>query len=1621
MTSSIFTTPEGDPCYRAMALDSNQERINEALRRDFCKNQAFQTILSSYGYGNIDPNRIVIAVEYSGNDQDSPVIRIYPANHESFTIEEDVYCNDDFMLGYVQYYCADGAPPQLNPQAQPPAPRQEQDRPVGAAPRQDAPPPPAPPAPPANNDRSQTEQALLAALLEQIDVLREELAEERTRSAEERAGRMQNIADLIARGDELLAEERGRSDERLAERDERHNERSDYLLYRSDQLQAQADARFNHLVRDGFAAYRDLSVRIEELMRDLARRPAAPAPAPAPAAAPAPAPRPAPQPEPAARAAAPLADAAPPANPELERLRQALEQAQREMAPLRAENGRLAGQVAELAGECDRLRAEGVAAARDRDDALARQAGIFDEQRGVLEGNLDQLRETLRRRIAEQMELTAEARRALRIQTVELEQVRGQLAQSVAAFEAANAQVGDLEAANAALRDQSEQAARTAEEVEARYRELKRQLDDDLQPQLRELRHAVLANRENVDQGFRDLQGRISEPLREAARKFEEAAARHATEQRALSEQLRGAAARTSTLEELVGKQRAESANLIRERDSALANVERLTITLGHKERALENQLRIKVDLGERLQRTEQAKETLDAQIAKTAAERDAVRRELAALQAVHAACSQQPVMVPERAAAAAIAHVRVALPRQQLADLPREIIEGRLEVLAQEPDYFADVEGTLGEILSGQREDADALHLAIYLASADPIGFRESELFPELLKWASVKASGGLDEGELKKFSTLSRALSKPGSYCEPLHLSLREGQIFSEMVASAGREGHRQWAKNLLLKENPTESERHFIAQLTDKFRSDDGVEALPRNLPQFTLEGQLTSNIGDPSLYLDSHSRAQSSHKDTWVEKYQARERVISGLIDELLTPESLHKRVEAFAIKEDQKLDRNDAPVDERWLRTVQGIDARGQHRDISFSGVRRALLERFKTNSGLYGSEETCDVLARGIAETGGIPPLFRKILSPQELLVTAQLFYDYMALHDAPKGGHEKIAVHSDWDWLIEGKEPKEATELLFGLMKKWQNRPEFQREEGDFAYPITEAQADWAHKLYKHLRGGGADPIYADAGRGKTSIVKLAVDFCEKHLPECRDTTVHLLGPSKIARNAGLIVIPVDDVNSRHAVIVDEGHLLLPDARIVIKSGGIEVEKTPLIMTATPTIPKKDTVAFKQGPLTDALREEIPLIQGQLVEIEESVEREMDALHKNYIASCAKKIKDQIPACSANMPNARSERYTHIVKEAQDFLTDPFAYESTNAVEALREQLSSWVRDCDRRGPYYSMFKKYVELNARLLQSMIDDLSTLINALERRPAEEVLLPFATGGGLQDLVTRRDDLRQLDREIRGKIEKWSGLSDIEAREYERVESEKKRFVEAVRYEQMRNLTDLDEIAAAAADQLAKSQEEYVQLIFPGVRFDAIDFGRFRRILGRDAPVHFVYQGSEGDRAANQKVVMLYDETNMQGGDFGPLSFAGEHEIDQFVFFNTKGRSETLSENDLLQALGRRRGTSRLDPHVYGTQEGIGDFLAQAHRNQKRLEAEAALRDASIRIARKVHKLGNLEETLPDLTREAKGALVAWKRGDTSGLEDLIGQASNHWKTKARQMKIRHLAEWYAAI
>jgi len=334
------------------------------------------------------------------------------------------------------------------------------------------------------------------------------------------------------------------------------------------------------------------------------------------------------------------------------------------------------------------------------------------------------------------------------------------------------------------------------------------------------------------------------------------------------------------------------------------------------------------------------------------------------------------------------------------------------------------------------------------------------------------------------------------------------------------------------------------------------------------------------------------------------------------------------------------------------------------------------------------------------------------------------------------------------------------------------------------------------------------------------------------------------------------------------------------------------------------------------------------------------------------------------------------------------------------------------WLKEVPQtpQGPLQCISKQKYQDAADQLLRFANDVLALRRALNLGVGaslpEEIVNKFP-----QQVVENIKESTKLSAECQAVRKKMSSLAEKSNRPLSRAEKEHRDYVFNLEHAENTAFESLDyqhadltlfspQTAVAAVNAAFKEEpESHVQLIFPGVCFTEANFvplltalDQAEKFQGR--PIYYVYHDSHSPQGSpnygkklyfktgmetprplaelnaeeNAVVVMLYDTTNKQGGDFNGLSNASPgHEISQCLFYHLTDNmgtnpSDHTSKHDLYQAKRRCRGVSENPPIVTGSYPQVDAFLAAAGKRQVQIEKEWAARDAAFLISKKLLKL-----------------------------------------------------------
>ncbi|MBI2742813.1 MAG: hypothetical protein HYX48_02740 [Chlamydiales bacterium] len=542
---------------------------------------------------------------------------------------------------------------------------------------------------------------------------------------------------------------------------------------------------------------------------------------------------------------------------------------------------------------------------------------------------------------------------------------------------------------------------------------------------------------------------------------------------------------------------------------------------------------------------------------------------------------------------------------------------------------------------------------------------------------------------------------------------------------------------------------------------------------------------------------------------------------------------------------------------------------------------------------------------------------------------------------------------------------------------------------------------------------------------------------------------------------------------------------------RVLLVKDGVEREVFPLLITATPVIPVDGTKAFKQEQLKryseqlEKLNIEIHQRKEQIAEIKlkafhqavQNIYNEILAVRNDVVKHLSqfilgegqrKKFGDRIDALLVAL---KKGDIAEIKEELRVILNaDINKRDSSNArLKAIQLGLDQLKREEQSRSQKKdtSTYIPLQKLQNRFRDALMELNKLMVSGIEVDSTSEERAAHAEIARLEKMADA----------IQEKVVKWktAGVDQAPTENesyFAALPEKRKEAIGSCEYISTQHLVKLTpELGAQCVSALYKKGgvKDAVQLIFPGVRFQSKEFGplisKLRELYAQEKrPVRFVYQdshtdaglkfegrevrgnkwviefnGSEKPRMVSLEefskkeqapgvTVMLYDRSNLQGGDFGDLSRAVEgRDISQFILYNFTdveglNPARIASENDLYQALRRRRGTPACQSVVVlGGGVSKDEFVGTQSKpgtvglRQKALEKYWAAKYAAQRIARKLMKIALLQKhKKADLKGKRNDELLGMLNSSDQGLVDKI--QSNIYAGK----KDATLEKWFIA-
>lgn len=654
-----------------------------------------------------------------------------------------------------------------------------------------------------------------------------------------------------------------------------------------------------------------------------------------------------------------------------------------------------------------------------------------------------------------------------------------------------------------------------------------------------------------------------------------------------------------------------------------------------------------------------------------------------------------------------------------------------------------------------------------------------------------------------------------------------------------------------------------------------------------------------------------------------------------------------------------------------------------------------------------------------------------------------QLLYYYVAIsHTDPENRPAfcNFAKDSDWEWLYQDKSPTEKGFILKTILAQ------FLKDDQLKGSILTAKQVDWVSNIFRALQGQKARPIYDQAGSGKTVTARFAIQLANALLQSNRQ--LHLLAPF-VQSHQGLSCvqympnqesITIDQGSDEDIVLVDEGHTLTPYTDIFVGNRSTE----PVLMTATPFLLGNHEKERRGETLKDLSRAKHVVGQQS-----EHLKKTIEALKKEEISQAVENVKKKIDLTPfkdyvSSLPNARQKA----AKEIEDISNDSVQLLLTNLqylitphknMGYLNERATPVTLSdvCPHgysrehtilpKGPVLlDLPKKDYETARQALLKLTNQLIAYKNALKAKRQGQMPTGFSFSSDLSQKIKEQEEWEKEHAAIGSKIQSLQKKIEAPLTESEiALEAYTKTLEEAqtaifnqFTYQQSESTPFIPQIAIDGISTALKfSEQQPIQFVFPHVR---LTLEQIAEIVNGVADVTFIFQhpdtgqkvyfqqGMDAPEAlasfdGSGQIVMLYDTTNKQGGDFGRYSNASDsHPIKQHVLFHLtdpeRGAS-TITAYDLYQSLRRRRGQVTSPSIVIGAAPDKETFLALAKQELGKRTRGWAIRQAAAHIANKLSKLHLLRFKL-DLFQsyekaKEKDRQVALKN-HTSGLVTIKG-------------------------
>ena len=952
----------------------------------------------------------------------------------------------------------------------------------------------------------------------------------------------------------------------------------------------------------------------------------------------------------------------------------------------------------------------------------------------------------------------------------------------------------------------------------------------------------------------------------------------------------------------------------------------------------------------------------------------------------------------------AEIAHYEASMARSHL----RDIEEGRPLAFLKEldPSLVGKVVTCLNQALQHPSDPLLVYRYALFIANFD----RSRLDYESLRTWLITRACTAQEflPSELTLRATLLLALSKEeNAIPEDLSEPLEQIAALRDVAAQACRsDDPLAWVRAHLTNEDA--ATQKFLEILYAKLSLQQvppltrpgGKQALKECM---TLEQQLEEspqfNLSvTSSKYYDNNGQPQQLTGEEWKRNHKTREDRIRTTIQECANVGNLLEQM--LALRSDATKQPISKPAAAPLLQELEKKFQTGfnlSEKDGLLTQIENEFAERIEQLTGLatlpkqrpslaealfnaFVAGNLCSVLERAFKQGDG-----------SQMYALAQLLYYYAAIkgYQNPKFPPAGMNI---WAWMIPASLPtKEKVRRLQILIQHIQRDPYLRGSS------LTQAQVLWAESLYYNLTKGTNLQINEEPGSGKTVSVAFSLRLLQAIFPECQKE-VHWISPfvNAIDGLTPYLLQPDDDLKSLEsptfAGAADEAHKLKPGLSIA-----------PVHITATPVIPDLGEEAQR--------KKELSRLQGLEKEVTALLQQKKDALAKAE-ASCEKERKDLESFICAHAPLFNTTEYKNKLPKPRQGKTDRY-FKGLNR-QSIHEILlcvnagTDWTklnsglataRTNKTETSYWiglSKSKKSPELK-ELEKSCIQWLLLQEGRLQE-PGFEINRDSSAAaniGQLRDQVTILDlyalEIQEKIVTMGGKIErqkKPAYLADLPDRKAKAFET--MAYFSAAQAE----FTPENTAQMVAEGFQKQTPGKLIQLVFPNARFSTESLQATLTALEHvipQKPVHFVFRDSysEGpDRGKNWvmtangekealetfvpkegTVVMLYDWTNQQGGDFGAISRAyhADHNlpINIYLFHNLGSGNITPSADDVFQGISRRRkpplDQQLLSPVVFAPAVTKETFIKTAVQRQKQLEKLWAADQVAKRAAKKIFK------------------------------------------------------------